>query len=181
MNQNRIHPLDLVTQTTPDSCILDVRTAAEVNAASLPNCIHIPLHELTAERLKDEIKKQGKNADCVYLLCQSGRRSELAEEQLRGKMNSDLVIVEGGINALKSANIPLQESGRDVIPLERQVRIAAGILVIIGIVLGSLVHPGLYGLSAFVGAGLTISGITDVCPMGMVIAKMPWNNPKNLN
>jgi hypothetical protein len=59
--------------------------------------------------------------------------------------------------------------------LERQVRIAAGILILVGVALHYLVHPYLLGLSAFVGAGLVFAGVTDTCAMGMLIAKMPWN------
>ena len=59
--------------------------------------------------------------------------------------------------------------------LERQVRIAAGGLVVIGAVLGHFCNPNFYGISAFVGAGLVFAGVTDTCAMGMLIAKMPWN------
>lgn len=59
--------------------------------------------------------------------------------------------------------------------LERQVRIAAGLLVVLGTALGYFVHPYLLGLPAFVGAGLVFAGITDTCGMGMLLAKMPWN------
>jgi hypothetical protein len=59
--------------------------------------------------------------------------------------------------------------------LERQVRIAAGSLVVLGVVLSFLVHPYFIGLSAFIGAGLVFAGITDTCGMGILISKMPWN------
>ncbi len=59
--------------------------------------------------------------------------------------------------------------------LERQVRIAAGSLVLTGILFGWLVHPAFFGLSAFVGAGLVFAGVTDTCGMGMLLSKMPWN------
>jgi hypothetical protein len=33
---------------------------------------------------------------------------------------------------------------------------------------------------AFVGAGFTLAGITDTCGMGMLLARMPWNQvPKS--
>lgn len=175
MSHKRIHPVDLMASKTADICILDVRTAAEVKASGLPDCLHIPLHELTPERLQAEIRKSGKNGSQVYLLCQGGKRAEMAADQLTGKLNAELVIIEGGMNAVKQSNIPLAVRGKNVIPLERQVRIAAGLLVITGAVLGTWVHPGFYGLCAFVGAGLTFAGITDICPMGMLIAKAPWN------
>ncbi len=40
------------------------------------------------------------------------------------------------------------------------------------------VNPGWVALPAFVGAGLMFAGITDTCGMGMVLARMPWNNRK---
>jgi hypothetical protein len=33
----------------------------------------------------------------------------------------------------------------------------------------------LFGLSAFIGAGLVFAGITDTCGMGMMLSRMPWN------
>lgn len=175
MTHKRIHPVDLMANKSADLCVLDVRTAAEVKAAALPNCLHIPLHELTPARLQEEITKSGKNGSCVYLLCQGGKRAEMAADQLKGQIDAELVVIDGGMNAVKQSNIPLAVTGKKVIPLERQVRIAAGLLVITGAVLGTWFNPAFYGLSAFVGAGLIFAGVTDICPMGMLIAKAPWN------
>ena len=47
-----------------------------------------------------------------------------------------------------------------------------------GVLLGWFVHPLFVWLSGFVGAGLMFSGITDTCTMGMLIAKLPWNQAK---
>lgn len=174
MSHKRIHPVDLMNQKTADMCILDVRTVAEVNASCLPDCLHIPLHELTPERLQQEIIKSGKNASQVYLLCQAGRRAEMAADKLKDNINAELFIIEGGMNAVQQSNIPVTQQ-KASIPLERQVRIAAGLLVVTGVVLGAWINPAFYGLSAFVGLGLTFSGIADICPMGMLIAKAPWN------
>lgn len=175
MSHKRIHPADLMANKTADMCILDVRTAAEVKASALPNCLHIPLHELTPARLQHEIEKSGKNSAQIYLLCQGGKRAEMAADQLTGGIDSELVIIEGGMNAVRDAQIPLQQTGKAVMSLERQVRIAAGFLVLIGAILGFLVSSGFFVLSGFVGAGLMFAGITDTCMMGMLIARMPWN------
>ncbi|RYD91070.1 MAG: DUF2892 domain-containing protein, partial [Sphingobacteriales bacterium] len=95
--------------------------------------------------------------------------------QLKGKLDAELYVIEGGMDAVKQSNIQMSADGRRVIPLERQVRIAAGLLVLTGAALGTWVNAGFYSLSAFVGAGLIFAGVTDICPMGMLIAKMPWN------
>lgn len=175
MSHKRIHPLDLMHQKSDDMCILDVRTAAEVKAAALSDCLHIPLHELSADRLQAEIARSGKDGTRIYLLCQAGRRAEMAADALNGKVQAELVIIEGGMNAVKQSRIPLANSGRKIIPLERQIRIAAGLLIMTGVALGTTVNPGFYFLSGLVGAGLTFAGITNICVMGMLLAKAPWN------
>ena len=87
---------------------------------------------------------------------------------------TNVVSVEGGTLAWEAAGLPVAR-GKKTISLERQVRIAAGFLVLTGAVLGYLVNPNFIGISAFVGAGLMFAGITDTCGMGMMLAKMPWN------
>jgi len=172
---NVIHPIDLMSQRTAKTCILDVRTQAEMQAAALPDCLHIPLHELTPERLQAEIQKSGKDGSCVYLLCQAGRRAEMAANQLKGQIQAELCVIEGGMNAVQQAQIPLQHTAKPVMSLERQVRITAGFLVLIGVVLGYQVHANFFLLSGLVGAGLLFAGATDTCMMGMLLARMPWN------
>jgi len=175
MNFKRIHPLDLMNVKKADTCVVDVRTPAEVNAASLPDSLQIPLHELTPQTLQAAIKNNGKDASKIYLLCQAGRRAKMAAEQLVGHINAELYIIDGGMNAIQQAQILVVKTGKQVMSLERQVRIAAGFLVFMGVVLGSTVNTIFYGLSGFVGAGLVFAGITDTCMMGMLIVRMPWN------
>jgi rhodanese-related sulfurtransferase len=107
-------------------------------------------------------------------VCRSGGRSQQACEKFLKAGFANVVNVEGGTLACENTGLPLVR-GKKVISLERQVRIAAGSLVLLGVVLGWLVHPYLVGLSAFVGAGLLFAGLTDTCGMGMLLARMPWN------
>ncbi len=59
--------------------VIDVRTAGEFQAGHLTNAINIPLNEL-----KGKLPRQIPDKSKVLLLhCQSGRRSSLAETQLR--------------------------------------------------------------------------------------------------
>lgn len=86
----------------------------------------------------------------------------------------DLYVIEGGTQSWLQAQLPSIQ-GKKVMSLERQVRIAAGSLVLLGVILSLTVYPGAIYLSGFVGAGLIFAGVTDTCGMGMLIAKMPWN------
>jgi hypothetical protein len=85
-------------------------------------------------------------------------------------------VIEGGLSSLKQQGLATEQGQGKVISLERQVRIVAGLLVLIGVVLGTWYNLWFYGLSGFVGAGLAFAGITDTCAMGMALARMPWNN-----
>ncbi|MEI6375859.1 MAG: hypothetical protein WCO97_01540 [bacterium] len=42
-------------------------------------------------------------------------------------------------------------------------------------ILGFLISPAFFGLSAFVGVGLIFAGITDWRGMGLLLACAPWN------
>jgi rhodanese-related sulfurtransferase len=114
----------------------------------------------------------------VYLLCRSGQRATKAAEKFSREGFSQSIIVEGGTLAWIEANLPVTRSSVKIISLERQVRIVAGSLVLIGVLLGWFVQRGFFGLSAFVGAGLVFAGITDFCGMGLLLAKLPWNKRK---
>lgn len=84
-------------------------------------------------------------------------------------------MLEGGIDAWAAAGLPIDEDRRQPIEIQRQVQIAAGLLVLAGVALGLLAHPAFLGISAFVGAGLTLAGVTGFCGMAKLLALAPWN------
>jgi rhodanese-related sulfurtransferase len=149
---------------------VDVRTPGEYAASHAEGARSIPLDALRADTLPRT------DGEPVYVICQSGGRASRACEQLQAAGLTDVYNVDGGTTAWERAGLPVvRGAGRRVIALERQVRIAAGSLVLIGIALGWFVHPALFGLAAFVGAGLVFAGATDWCGMGLLLARMPWN------
>jgi len=154
--------------------VLDVRTPAEFNAEHVPAARNIPLDQLNPERLIEDAKFS--KAEPVYLLCRSGGRATLAAEKFAHAGLPNAVVVEGGTQGWIDAGLPVERGTSKVISLERQVRIGAGSLVLLGVLLAVLVHPGFIALSAFVGAGLVFAGVTDWCGMGLLLAKAPWNS-----
>jgi rhodanese-related sulfurtransferase len=110
----------------------------------------------------------------IYVICKSGARAQKAIAKLHGAGYKHLVNVQGGTDAWGSAGLPMVRNGGTAISLPRQVQIAAGSLVLFGILIG-LLHPAGFALSGFVGAGLVFSGVTDTCAMAGVLGRMPWN------
>jgi glyoxylase-like metal-dependent hydrolase (beta-lactamase superfamily II)/rhodanese-related sulfurtransferase len=152
-----------------NSVLLDVRTAQELNEMSveLENIKHIPLPSLLSSigSLSTD--------DSHYILCRSGHRATMAAMQLLQKGFTKLTVIEGGITSWHKAKLPLKKTDT-TISLERQVRIIAGCLVLIGSLL-SLVNLWLIVIPLFVGSGLVFAGVTNNCLMGLLLMKLPYN------
>lgn len=173
MSYQLTSPLELAERLKVDSelRLIDVRTQGEYAAEHVKGAECAPLQNLKAETVSEIC---GTDEKPVYLICKSGQRARMAAEIFEGAGRDDVVVVDGGTEACAEAGLPMVR-GKGVMSLERQVRIAAGSLVVLGVVLSLLVHPAFNGVSAFVGAGLVFAGVTDTCAMGMLIARMPWN------
>jgi glyoxylase-like metal-dependent hydrolase (beta-lactamase superfamily II)/rhodanese-related sulfurtransferase len=151
--------------------ILDIRTPGEFETLKVAGSINIPLDRLNPV---DVISRFGANAP-LYCICQTGTRSQLAASKLRSAGMQRVIHVDGGTNAWVSGGFPVESGTRNVIALDRQMRITAGALIVVGIAIGALWHPAGYWFAGLIGAGLMYAGISNSCGMTMVLAKMPWN------
>lgn len=151
--------------------LIDVRTPVEFRAVHVEFARNVPLDQLNAASIAT-----GRNGSSqpIYVICRSGSRGKQACEKLQAAGYANVVNVEGGTKAWDEAGLPVVR-GQKAMSLERQVRVAAGTLVLVGALLGYFAHPYWIGLSAFVGAGLIFAGVTDTCGMAMLLARMPWN------
>ncbi len=166
-----ITPQQLAERITTGSVeLIDVRTPAEYREVHLECARNVPLDQLDVQSI---VAQRGSSREPLYVICKAGGRGQQACNRFQAAGYTNVINVEGGTQACVQAGLPVVR-GKKAMGLERQVRIAAGSLVLLGFGL-SFVHPYFIGLSAFVGAGLVFAGITDTCAMGMLIAKMPWN------
>lgn len=151
--------------------LIDVRTPVEYRAVHVTTARNIPLDTINVGAVNAQ--RTGPSHEPLYVVCQSGGRSGKACTAL---LESGIVAVsvEGGTPACEKAGIPVTR-GQKTISLERQVRIAAGSLVALGVALAALVSPWFLIIPGFVGCGLVFAGVTDFCGMGLLLAKMPWN------
>jgi len=154
--------------------IIDVRTPMEYQELHVFTARNVPLDQLDPGAV---MHARNGSVEPLYLICRSGSRGRQACEKFIAAGYSNVVNVEGGTLACAEAGVPVVR-GKKTISLERQVRIAAGSLVVLGVLLGWLIHPTLLALPAFVGAGLVFAGVTDTCGMGLLLARMPWNQVK---
>lgn len=157
--------------------IIDVRTPLEFREVRAVVARNIPLDSIDPHSVMKE--RNGSASEPLYVICKAGTRGAKAQQKFVDAGYENVINVEGGTEAWVAAGLPVVR-GKNAVSLERQVRIAAGFIVLAGAV-AAMVTGNVYlaGIPAFVGAGLMFAGITDSCAMGMLIARMPWNQCKD--
>lgn len=158
-----------------NTTLVDVREFPEFASGRVPGAKLIPLGEI--EKRHQEIDHN----HTVYVICRSGKRGGEAQKKLKALGFPNVINVAGGTEAWKAENLPLEKHENAVWDLERQVRFTAGSFVLIGVLLAVFVHPYFIGFAGFIGAGLVFAAVTNTCGMGMILAKMPWNQKKEQN
>ena len=174
MNIAAIKPHELAAHCTEGKLIdlIDVRTPVEYREVHVAIARNVPLDQLDPATVMQS--RNGLASEPLYVICRSGSRGQQSCDKFLKAGFTNVVNIEGGTLACVEAGLAVVR-GEKAISLERQVRIAAGLLVVTSAALGYFLNPYWIGLAAFVGAGLTFTGITDTCAMGMILARMPWN------
>jgi len=180
--QKTVNPEALSAVDPQKEIILDVRTPMEhaEKHLTLPHA-HEPLDGL---RPTEFMCRKGLDKGAgVYILCRSGKRAAQAAEKFRAEGFDNVHVVEGGLVACEACGQKMEghaasscpKGAKGPLPLERQVRIAAGSLAFAGAALGLAVHPLFTLVPLFVGAGLVFAGVTDRCGMALLLTRAPWN------
>lgn len=153
--------------------LIDVRMPTEYREVHASDAKNFPLDALDPKAIAEA--RNGRSGEPLYVICKTGNRSSKAVQKFLDAGIDNVVNVDGGTTAWGEAGLPVVR-GKKAISLERQVRIAAGSIALIGSV-AAMVTGNVYfaGIPAFIGAGLTFAGITDTCGMGMMLSRMPWN------
>jgi rhodanese-related sulfurtransferase len=153
--------------------LLDVRTPGEFAAVHVPGAKLIPLDDLDPAAFQ---RQRGAGDIPVYVLCQSGGRARRAIEKLEQAGIRGCVLVEGGTQGWMDAGLPVVHGKSNILPLMRQVQIAVGFISALGAVLAVAVHPLFAIIPLLTGCGLMFAGISGICGMALLLAKMPWNH-----
>lgn len=149
--------------------LIDIREADEFAREKIAGARHAPLSTIDPTAVACEPGQQ------VIYTCRTGNRTGLNGARLAGLVPAEAFVLEGGLDGWKAQGLPTSVDTSQPIDLMRQVMITAGSLVLIGALLGLFVHPGFWGVTIFVGAGLVFSGVTGMCAMARMLAMAPWN------
>ena len=154
-------PAEAQAQIAQGARLIDIRDADEYAREHIPDAELVPLATLTSGA-----PLNARAGETVIFHCQAGSRTQNNAIRLAAAAApAQPCLLAGGIQAWKAAGLPLM----------RQVQIAAGVLILLGVLLGYTVNGGFFLLSGAVGAGLTFAGVTGFCGMARLLATMPWN------
>ena len=147
--------------------LVDIRGPDEHAREHIVGALHVPL---------DRLEALPKVSGPIIFHCKSGMRTQANEAALRAAAGfTPCHILEGGLEGWRAAGLPTRVDRKQPLEIMRQVQLAAGGLVLLGVLLGFLIAPVFFGLSAFVGAGLMMAGATGWCGMANLLQAMPWN------
>jgi len=167
MTLKTLSPADARIAIAAGARLVDIRSADKHARERIPGAINVPL---------DRISDLPHGDRPVIFHCKSGMRTTANAARLgEAAGTAPAYLVDGGIDAWRQAGQPTVTDRSQPLEIMRQVQITAGALVLIGVLLGLLLTPGFFGLSAFVGAGLMFAGVTGWCGMARLLAVMPWN------
>lgn len=150
--------------------LVDIRETDEFARRHIAGAISQPLSTWEAAHLSVMPDQD------VIFACRSGMRTAGACDRLAARVAGTAHVLKGGVDAWDKAGLPLIRDAKAPMEIMRQVQIAAGLLVLAGVILGLLVAPAWFGLAAFVGAGLTFAGTTGFCGMARLLMLAPWNH-----
>lgn len=151
--------------------LVDVREEHEHRGEHIEGCCLIPLTQISLQALPADNKS-------IVLYCRSGKRSAAAAEKLLSQApHLDIYSLDGGIAAWSRDGFATKKSPGSGFSVERQTRLLAGTLILLGIFLANFYNPVFYVLPAIVGLGLIFSSITNWCGSAQLLSKMPWNQP----
>ena len=154
---------------TGKALLVDIREPDEVARERIAGSVAAPLS------LFEEAHLDLRPGRDVVFMCRTGNRTGLNCVRLADRIPGKAFVLDGGLDGWKAEGLPTLTNTRAPLELMRQVQMTAGGLILIGAALGLLVHPGFWGLSAFVGAGLFVAGATGFCGIARLLTVMPWN------
>ena len=171
MSLSTLTPQQAAEKMQNGAILVDIRSSTEFTGKHIDGAASLPLDQIGSQ------PQPFSAGDTVIFSCLSGMRTRQNAELLKQSAQAcnEFYLLECCLNAWQRAGLPVEVKPGQPIKKKRQVQIAAGSLVLLGFLLGSLVSPGFYLLCAFVGAGLVFAGLTGFCGMARLLAHMPWN------
>jgi rhodanese-related sulfurtransferase len=156
-----------------EAILIDVRGDNAYKALHVPHSLHASDVEHIAALIAAHPTER------VILLCQNGNQSTQISQSLQ-QQAADYAgilfyILDGGLNAWRNAGLPVIRDSGAFLPIEQQVEIGLGSVILLGI-LFSWLFSGLWlTLSIAVAVGMIYAGLTGWYGFHQLALLLPWN------
>lgn len=151
--------------------VVDVREPAEYQAEHIASATLLPLSQVSAQALADAAAGKKLVVQCR----KGGRGGSACQKVLAENPALEIYNLDGGLEAWVAAGYPVARGMRKVLPLDRQVQLTVGLMLILATLLAYAVSPAFLIVTGFMGCGLAFAGLTGFCGLARVLARMPWN------
>ncbi|HEX7158690.1 MAG TPA: rhodanese-like domain-containing protein [Edaphobacter sp.] len=158
-----------VREVPQGAVIVDVREYPEFAAGYIEGARLAPLGKVA------QMAEAWPREQALVLVCKAGGRAEQARQQLGAMGFTKLTVLEGGMDRWRAEGRPMIKAARQPWAMERQVRIVAGLLVLLTVTLALTVSKLWLIGTGLVGAGLVFAGVSNTCMMASVLGLLPWN------
>ena len=148
--------------------VVDVRTSLEFRHGHASGAVNVPLTSI-----RDRITGVADD-ELIAVICQSGHRSQMACQKIEA-VHPQALSVSGGTAAWAQAGLPIEQAQKEPLSLSRQTHLVAGLMLVTALVLAKTVEPNWAYLAALPAFGLLLDATTGICPMTLILKKMPWN------
>lgn len=152
-----------------EAILIDVRESDEHAREHIIGARLAPLSAIDAHDFDRDHQKT------AIFHCRSGMRTQTNAAKLLAKGFARAHYLESGLEGWKGAGLPVHTNHKAPIDIMRQVQMIAGSIVLLGLILGSTLHPAFFALSAFMGGGLLFAGATGWCGLALLLKAAPWN------
>ncbi len=162
----------LMTRGTSENrwVFVDIRPLLEFMEGHIPGSINIPVTSL--DRYLPALRSRAYHKTIV-IVGDGDRDTQYAFDHLEAKQFSNVLILQGGLDTYKKIGESLTR-GPGKYSIERQARFVYGAMGLVGVIL-SILNPFWLLLPTFASLGLILDGYTGVCPLEMLMAKLPFN------
>ena len=151
--------------------LMDVRTPAEFREVHIPGSLNVPLGDV--KRQLSGILERAADGS-MAIVCHTRMRSQVVHDEFERLGIPGIPILKGGIASWVESGLPVIRGERSL-SLQRQVQIAAGSLMVLGVLLGTFVSSWFLALPGLIGLGLVHAGATGTCTFAVLLARLPCN------
>ena len=160
--------------------IIDVRERDEYAIEHVKHSINVPLSvfAMVAPGVLNQLKDKK-----IMFMCFSGIRATQATSlasNMGFNAEHDYSSYNGGLKQWKiDGNEVIKGDSKSILPLQRQVQLIIGALVMVFGGLGMWYEPWFSVAAAATGLGLFLAGATGYCLMAQIVGLLPWNRGKS--